>query len=54
MFLHEGFCQRNNVFCEHCERDYLKKDYKEHILEISVNLTKKNRESISKYVYNVR
>ena len=50
MFLHEGFCQRNNVFCEHCERVYLKKDYKEHILEISVNLTKKNRESISKQI----
>ena len=27
MFLHEGFCHRNNVFCEHCEQVFLKEDY---------------------------
>ena len=31
MFLHEGFCNRNNVFCEHCERVFLKKDYNYHL-----------------------
>lgn len=35
MFLHEGFCQRNNVFCEHCEKVFLKKDYKYHIKNLS-------------------
>ena len=30
MFLHEGFCQRNNIFCEHCNKVFLKKDYKDH------------------------
>ena len=25
MFLHEGFCQRNNIFCEHCNKVFLKK-----------------------------
>ena len=50
MFLHEGFCKRNNVFCEHCERVFLKKDYKEHIIEISDILSSKNRESISKQI----
>ena len=47
MFLHEGFCKRNNIFCEHCERVYLKKDYEKHILEISKKLSKNNNESIS-------
>lgn len=50
MFLHEGFCNRNNVFCEHCESVFLKKDYKYHILEISRNLSPKNRESISNQI----
>ena len=31
MFLHEGFCARNNVYCEHCEKVFLKKDYEEHV-----------------------
>ena len=31
MFLHEGFCSRNNVFCDHCEKVFLKKDYEEHV-----------------------
>ena len=42
MFLHEGFCKRNNVFCEHCEKVYLKKDYDEHILAISKKNSKGN------------
>ena len=31
MFLHEGFCQRNNIFCEHCQKVFLKKDYDKHL-----------------------
>ena len=30
MFLHEGFCNRNNIFCDHCGKVFLKKDYKAH------------------------
>ena len=30
MFLHEGFCHRNNVFCQHCEKVFLKTDYEKH------------------------
>ena len=30
MFLHEGFCQRNNIFCDHCQKVFLKKDYEKH------------------------
>ena len=48
MFLHEGFCQRNNIFCEHCEQVFLRKEYDKHILEISKNLTNINKESIIK------
>ena len=40
MFLHEGFCLRNNVFCEHCEKVFLKNDYDDHIKNIPKNLTK--------------
>ena len=40
MFLHEGFCLRNNVYCEHCEKVFLKKDYEEHIKNIPKNLPK--------------
>ena len=38
MFLHEGFCIRNNVYCEHCERVFLKNDYEDHIKTIPKNL----------------
>ena len=48
VFLHEGFCQRNNIFCEHCEQVFLRKDYDKHILDISKNLTNTNKESIIK------
>ena len=47
MFLHEGFCQRNNVFCEHCQEVYLKEEYEEHIKELKLNLTNKKAESYS-------
>ena len=47
MFLHEGFCQRNNVFCEHCQEVYLKDEYKEHIEELKNNLTTKKVEFYS-------
>ena len=42
MFLHEGFCQRNNIFCEHCEKVFLKKDYEEHLKDLrnSINSAK--------------
>ena len=45
MFLHEGFCIRNNQFCEHCEKVFLKKDYSYHIKSIK-NIPK--RSSLSK------
>ena len=41
MFLHEGFCHRNNVFCEHCEQVFLKEDYEQHIIDLPKNLTSK-------------
>ena len=41
MFLHEGFCFRNNVYCEHCEKVFLKNDYDEHVKMISNSQTKK-------------
>ena len=47
MFLHEGFCIRNNVFCEKCERVFLKKDYDEHIKDIHNNNDKKNKKDSS-------
>ena len=43
MFLHEGFCIRNNAYCEHCERVFLKKDYDEHCK----NITKRKSDSLS-------
>ena len=39
MFLHEGFCSRNNVFCQHCEKVFLKKDYEEHVKLIKKKIT---------------
>ena len=45
MFLHEGFCQRNNVFCEHCEKVFLKKDYNYHIKKLSKKENEKNEEA---------
>ena len=35
MFLHEGFCHRNNKYCEHCDRVFLKEDYEKHVKKIS-------------------
>ena len=43
MFLHEGFCIRNNTYCEHCERVFLKKDYVEHCK----NISKRKNDSLS-------
>ena len=43
MFLHEGFCIRNNAYCEHCERVFLKKDYDEHCK----NISKRQNDSLS-------
>ena len=46
MFLHEGFCIRNNVFCEHCEKVFLKKDYAEHV-KLATKFFSKNKNSSS-------
>ena len=51
MFLHEGFCNRNNKFCEHCEKVFLKKDYSYHIKSIKnipkrLSLSKKESDSL--------
>ena len=48
MFLHEGFCTRNNIFCEHCEKVFLKKDYEEHVKLIPKFLSKKENSSTPK------
>jgi hypothetical protein len=47
MFLHEGFCHRNNVFCEHCQKVFLKTDYEQHIKDLPKNLTSEKKESSS-------
>ena len=47
MFLHEGFCIRNNVYCEKCEKVFLKKDYDEHIKNNHNNNNKSKKESSS-------
>ena len=44
MFLHEGFCSRNNIFCDHCQKVFLKKDYQNHLDNIN-NKNKNNRNS---------
>ena len=31
MFLHEGFCNRNNIYCDHCNKVFLKEDYQSHL-----------------------
>ena len=43
MFLHEGFCHRNNVFCEHCQKVFLKTDYEQHIKDLPKNLTSEKK-----------
>ena len=42
MFLHEGFCHRNNIYCEHCGKVLLKKDYESHFI---INSNKKERKT---------
>ena len=44
MFLHEGFCQRNNKFCEHCGRVFLKKDYNNHLKNKDKKIKKEKKE----------
>lgn len=39
MFLHEGFCHRNNIFCDHCEKVFLKTDYDEHLKDLRNSIT---------------
>ena len=45
MFLHEGFCIRNNVYCGHCEKVFLKKDYEDHVKLIQKNNNQKDNDS---------
>ena len=47
MFLHEGFCHRNNKYCEHCDQVFLKEDYEKHTKKIS---TKNINEKTTKYI----
>ena len=39
MFLHEGFCQRNNTYCDHCDKVFLKMDYEEHLKDLRNSMT---------------
>ena len=39
MFLHEGFCQRNNTYCDHCDKVFLKTDYEEHLKDLRNSMT---------------
>ena len=41
MFLHEGFCNRNNIFCEHCQKVFLKKDYEKHLKSTTIKKSMK-------------
>ena len=50
MFLHEGFCQRNNIYCDHCKKVFLKKDYENHF-KIELN-KKEKKEKKSRKVKN--
>jgi hypothetical protein len=47
MFLHEGFCIRNNVFCTHCQRVFLKKDFSNHIKNITSNNNEQFNQNIN-------
>ena len=42
MFLHEGFCNRNNVFCDHCQKVFLKKDYEKHLKSVTTKKSMKH------------
>ena len=46
MFLHEGFCFRNNVFCKHCERVFLKRDYAYHLKNKETKTSKNKRSTL--------
>ena len=39
MFLHEGFCQRNNTYCDHCDKVFLKTNYEEHLKDLRNSMT---------------
>lgn len=45
MFLHEGFCARNNIYCDHCEKVFLKKDYEYHVKLIKKDNSQKDNDS---------
>ena len=45
MFLHEGFCHRNNIYCDHCKKVFLKKDYENHF---KINSNKKEKKKKKK------
>ena len=51
MFLHEGFCHRNNKYCEHCDQVFLKEHYEKHIKKISAKkLNEKKQKSLKKEI----
>ena len=51
MFLHEGFCQRNNIYCDHCKKVFLKKDYENHF-KIEINKKEKKERKTQKVKNN--
>jgi uncharacterized protein (UPF0212 family) len=51
MFLHEGFCHRNNKYCEHCDQVFLKEDYEKHAKKIATkNINEKTKKFIKKEI----
>ena len=43
MFLHEGFCHRNNIYCDHCDKVFLKTDYEEHLKDLRNSMTNSSK-----------
>ena len=59
MFLHEGFCLRNNIYCSKCNKVILKTDYENHVKIVHCNPQKskkllKNQEIIEKTEDNIQ
>jgi len=47
MFLHEGFCLRNNAFCTHCQKVFLKKDFPNHLKNINSKNSEQSDQNIN-------
>ena len=53
MFLHEGFCLRNNKLCPECDKVFLVQEYDEHIkTHNSKNIPKEKKSAISEHRKN--